>query len=109
MSLSTVAERGLEISIANKKTAEEVTAKINASNYAIIGGGVFTTVGGDTTEIISNASVQAGDLVLLSIVNRGTNEAQIVTYATTAGVITVTTTANPGADAKWQYFILRAE
>lgn len=67
-----------------------------------------TTVGGAAAEVFAVAGVVAGDKVLVSLLNPGTNTVYIVSAVAGTDQITVTFSADPGSDATFQYNVMRA-
>lgn len=97
------------------------TAKILAANvtlaklasgiapaYVVKYGAQYTTTGGAAAEAIAVAGVAATDLVFVQLKDNGTNNVSVVTAAATLNTVTVTFSADPGADAVIYYQVLRA-
>jgi hypothetical protein len=68
----------------------------------------YTTTGGAAAEAITVNGVVATDLVFVQLKDNGTNNVSVVTAAATLNTITVTFSADPGADAVIYYQVLRA-
>jgi len=68
----------------------------------------YTTTGGAAAEAITVNGVAATDLVFVQLKDDGTNNVSVVTAAATLNTVTVTFSADPGADAVIYYQVLRA-
>jgi hypothetical protein len=68
----------------------------------------YTTTGGAAAEAITVNGVAATDLVFVQLKDNGTNNVSVVTAAATLNTVTVTFSADPGADAVIYYQVLRA-
>ena len=66
-----------------------------------------TTVGGAPAEVITVTGAAATDLAFVQMVDNGTNNTTIVQAAVTLNTLTVTFSADPGADAIINYQLLR--
>lgn len=69
---------------------------------------LYTTTGGAAAEAITVTGVTATDIPLVTLVDQGTNTVTVVTSAVTADTLTVTFSADPGADAVISYAIIKA-
>jgi hypothetical protein len=67
-----------------------------------------TTVGGAAAEAFTVTGVAATDLAFVQIVNNGTNNVTALQAVCTLNTLTVTFSADPGADTVFNYQILRA-
>lgn len=67
-----------------------------------------TTAGGSPAEVISVAGALGTDLVFIQLVDEGTNSVSVASAAAGTGNITVTFSADPGADAIINYQVLRS-
>jgi len=67
-----------------------------------------TTVGGGAAEAITVTGAAATDLAFVQLVNAGTNVVSVVKAVVTLNTLTVTFSADPGADAVVNYQLLRA-
>lgn len=67
----------------------------------------YTTVGGAAAEAITIAGVEATDLAFVQVVDNGTSNVTVLQAACTANTLTVTFSADPGADTIINYQILR--
>lgn len=68
----------------------------------------YTTTGGAAAEAITVNGVAATDLVFVQLKNDGTNNVSVASAAATLNTVTVTFSADPGADAVIYYQVLRA-
>lgn len=68
----------------------------------------YTTVGGAAAEVISVPGVVAGDKVIVSLYDAGTNTVSVVSAVAGTDDITVTFSADPGNDAVIAYVVKRA-
>ena len=66
-----------------------------------------TTAGGAAAEVVSVAGVLAGDKVVWSILDAGTNSVTGVSAVAGAGQITFTFSGDPAADTIISYLVLR--
>ena len=67
----------------------------------------YTTTGGAAAEAITVTGALATDLAFVQLVNDGTNNVSVLSAAVTADTLTVTFSADPGADAIIYYQIVR--
>lgn len=67
----------------------------------------YTTTGGAAAEAITVTGALATDLAFVQLVNDGTNNVSVLSAAVTADTLTVTFSADPGADAQIYYQIVR--
>lgn len=67
-----------------------------------------TTVGGAAAEAFAVAGVLATDLAFVQMIDQGTNVVTALIAVCTVDTLTVTFSGNPGADAIFNYQILRA-
>lgn len=88
-------------------TLAKLAAGITPSHIVKFGGQV-TTAGGAPAEVIAITGAQVTDLAFVQMVDNGTNNASIVSAVVTADTLTVTFSADPGADAVINYQLLRA-
>lgn len=77
-------------------------------SHMIVFAGQPTTVGGAAAEAITVTGALSTDLAFVQMVNDGTNNTTIVNAVVTANTLTVTFSADPGADAVINYQIVRA-
>jgi hypothetical protein len=68
----------------------------------------FTTLGGAAAEAITLTGALATDLSFVRLVDDGTNNVTISSWAMTTNTLTVTFSGNPGADAVIEYQVVRA-
>lgn len=67
-----------------------------------------TTVGGAADEAITVTGAAATDLAFVQVVDNGTNNVTVLQAVVTLNTLTVTFSADPGADAIINYQIIRA-
>jgi len=67
----------------------------------------YTTTGGAAAEAITVTGALGTDLAFVQLVNDGTNNVSVLSAAVTADTLTVTFSADPGADAVIYYQIVR--
>jgi Ni,Fe-hydrogenase III small subunit len=75
---------------------------------AVVAAGTFQTVGGDAAETITLASVEANDIVMVSVKTAGASPVTVAAASAAAGSISVTMSADPAADHVLQYIVVRA-
>lgn len=68
----------------------------------------FTTLGGAAAEAIALAGALVSDLAFVRLVDDGTNNVTLDSWAVTADTLTVTFSGDPGNDAVIEYMLLRA-
>lgn len=68
----------------------------------------YTTTGGAAAEAITLTGALAADLSFVRLVDDGTNNVTISSWAMSAGTLTVTFSGDPGNDAVIEYQVLRA-
>lgn len=68
----------------------------------------YTTTGGAAAEAITVSGVAATDIVLVTLMNGGTNTVSVVKAVPTTNTITVTFSGDPSNDAVIHYAVLRA-
>jgi len=68
----------------------------------------YTTVGGAAAEVITVTGAVAGDKVIVSLYDNGTNNVSIVSAVAGTDAITVTFSGDPGNDTIIAYQVLRA-
>jgi len=74
----------------------------------VVFAGQPTTAGGAAAEVITVTGAAATDLAFVQMVDDGTNNTTIISAAVTLNTLTVTFSADPGADAVINYQLLRA-
>jgi hypothetical protein len=79
-----------------------------APSHVVVFAGQPTTAGGGAGEAITVTGAAATDLAFVQMVDDGTNNTTIVNAVVTLNTLTVTFSADPGADAVINYQILRA-
>lgn len=67
----------------------------------------YTTTGGAASEAITVTGALNTDLAFVQLVDDGTNNVSVLSAVVTADTLTVTFSADPGADAKINYQIVR--
>lgn len=77
-------------------------------SHVIKFGAQFTTVGGAAAEAITVTGAAATDLAFVRLVNDGTNNVTISSWAVTTNTLTVTFSGDPGNDAVIDYILIRA-
>jgi len=60
--------------------------------------GLYQTYAGSTTQIIAEPAIKAGDFALVAINTSGVSPVSVLAQSTQDGQITVTLSADPGAD-----------
>lgn len=112
-----ITNTGLTALAANAVTTAAITnanvtlAKLAAGitpSHIVKFAGQPTTVGGAAAEAFAVAGVLATDLAFVQIVDDGTANVTVLQAVCTADTLTVTFSANPGADVVFNYQILRA-
>lgn len=88
-------------------TADKMASAVTPS-HVVKFAGQPTTAGGAAAEAITVTGALATDLAFVQMVDDGTNNTTIVNAVVTADTLTVTFSADPGADAVINYQILRA-
>ena len=68
----------------------------------------YTTTGGAAAEAITLTGATTDDIVFVTLQDGGTNTVTIASSVVTANTLTVTFSADPGADAIISYQLLRA-
>lgn len=68
----------------------------------------YTTAGGAAAEAITLTGALSTDLSFVRLVDNGTNNVSISSWAMTANTLTVTFSGDPGADTIIEYMLLRA-
>lgn len=91
----------------NAVSLEHLDSGITPS-HVIRFAGQPTTAGGAAAEAIAVAGVVATDLAFVQMVDDGTNNTTIVNAVCTTDTLTVTFSADPGADAVINYQIINA-
>lgn len=80
-----------------------------APSHVIKFGGQVTTVGGAAAEAITvTGAVAATDRAFVQVVDNGTNNVTVLQAVVTANTLTVTFSADPGADCVINYQLIRA-
>ena len=79
-----------------------------APSHVVKFAGQETTAGGAAAEPITVTGALATDLAFVQLVDEGTNTVSVVEAVVTADTLTVTFSADPGADAVINYQLLRA-
>jgi len=88
-------------------TKAKLASGINAS-HMVATAGTFTTVGGGTTENISDVSISASDRVVVVVKTAGATPRSVVAAVAGAGSITVTMSGDASTDHVLEYFAFRA-
>ena len=114
---ATIANTGA-VTIANNAitTAKILNANVTLAKLAagitpshvIKFAGQPTTAGGAPAEVIAVPGALNTDLAFVQMVDNGTNNTTVLQAAVTADTLTVTFSADPGADAIINYQIIRA-
>jgi len=91
----------------NAVSLENLDAGITPSHIVVFAGQP-TTTGGAAAEAITVTGAAATDLAFVEMVDDGTNNTTIVNAVVTLNTLTVTFSADPGADAVINYQLLRA-
>ena len=99
--------------VTNAKIADDAVSLENldsgiAPSHIVVYAGQPTTGGGAAAEAITVTGAAATDLAFVEMVDNGTNNTTIVSAVVTLNTLTVTFSANPGADAVINYQLLRA-
>ena len=99
--------------VTNAKIADDAVSLENldsgiAPSHIVVYAGQPTTAGGAAAEAITVTGAAATDLAFVEMVDNGTNNTTIVSAVVTLNTLTVTFSANPGADAVINYQLLRA-
>ena len=76
-------------------------------SHVPVAAAVYTTGGGAAAEAITITGLLATDVPTVTMADDGTNGTTIVSAACTADTLTVTFSADPGADAIINYAVLR--
>jgi hypothetical protein len=80
-----------------------------APSHVIKFGGQVTTAGGSASEAITvTGAVAATDLAFVQVVDNGSNDVTVLQAVVTADTLTVTFSADPGADCIINYQLIRA-
>lgn len=79
-----------------------------APSHVVKFAGQHTTAGGSAAEAITVSGALATDLAFVQLVDAGSNTVSVVQAQVTADTLTVTFSADPGADAIINYQLLRA-
>ena len=88
-------------------TKAKLDSGINAS-HMVATAGTFTTVGGGTTENISDVFISASDRVVVVVKTAGATPRSVVAAVAGAGSITVTMSGDASTDHVLEYFAFRA-
>lgn len=88
----------------------QITASVTAASHVTIAAGSQVTVGGSATELITVSGITVTDLPFVQIISVGTVGGSVLgaSCATTAGVITVTMSADQKVSCKLAYKVIRA-
>jgi hypothetical protein len=114
---ATIANTGVLTITANAITTAKILnanvtlAKLAAGitpSHIVKFGGQHTTVGGSASEAITVTGALATDLAFVQVVDNGTNNVTVLQAAVTSNTLTITFSADPGADAIVNYQLLRA-
>ncbi len=106
-----------KLNLANSLVAGDLTggsvtlAKLHsgvAPSHVIKFGAQYTTVGGAAAEAITVTGAAATDLAFVRLVNDGTANVTISSWAVTSDTLTVTFSGDPGNDAVIDYILVRA-
>lgn len=97
----------------NSKLADDAVSLENlddgiAPSHVVKFAAQATTTGGAAAEAITVTGALATDLAFVQLVDDGTNNVSVLSAAVTADTLTVTFSADPGADAVINYQLLRA-
>jgi hypothetical protein len=79
-----------------------------APSHVVKFGSRFTTLGGAAAEAITLTGALSSDLAFVRLVNDGTANVTISSWAMTADTLTVTFSGDPGNDAIIEYVVYRA-
>lgn len=74
----------------------------------ILATGLFTTLGGDATEVITVQGVETGDTAIVTLNVKGATPRTILTAITSANTITVVLSGDPSTDHVLQYLVVRS-
>ncbi len=75
----------------------------------VVKAGLFTTVGGDATEVITVTGAAVGDVALGSVITNGVSPCTVATAKVTAtNTLTVVLSADPSTDHVLNYVVLRS-
>lgn len=99
--------------VTNAKLADDAVSLENLDSgitpsHIVVFAGQPTTAGGAAAEAITVTGAAATDLAFVQMVDNGTNNTTIVSAVVTLNTLTVTFSADPGADAVINYQLLRA-
>lgn len=86
---------------------EHLDAGITPS-HLIKFGAQYTTTGGAAAEAITVTGAAAADMAFVRLVNDGTNNVTISSWAMTTNTLTVTFSGDPGADTIIDYIVIQA-
>lgn len=86
---------------------ENLDAGITPSHVARFGA-QYTTTGGGAAEAITVTGAAATDLAFVGLLDDGSNNVSILSWAVTVNTLTVTFSADPGNDAIINYVIMNA-
>lgn len=105
--LDELAQRTTDGPAAGSITKAQLATALQPS-HVIKYAGQPTTVGGAAAEAFTVTGVAATDLAFVQVVNDGTSGVTALQAVCTTNTLTITFSANPGADTVFNYQILRA-
>lgn len=104
---ATIASTGA-VTIANAAISKAKLATSLQPSHIIVKAGRVTTAGGDATEVISDALIQATDDVVVTVRSVGVTPRTIVSAVTSNSTVTITMSGDPSTDHTLSYIVYRA-
>lgn len=98
----------MQVTVASPTNTTSIFDVGSPPSHVIKYAGQPTTAGGAAAEVISVPGVLATDYAFVQMVDDGTNNTTVLNAVCTADTLTVTFSADPGADAIINYQVIRA-
>jgi len=86
---------------------DDLVSTVRPIQHTVVAG-LFTTLGGDATEVISNVVINAGDTALVLVQKAGGTPRTVDSVVVTDDTLTITMSGDPSTDHKLAYFVFRA-